>query len=83
MKDITTSGVAHAAIAAIMANRTVLVIAHRLSTVIDADKIVVMNKGEVVDVGRHQELLDSCTTYKRLYEIQFKGDLEESGSPEL
>ena len=81
--DTESERLVQEAIAAIMANRTVLVIAHRLSTVIDADKIVVMNKGEVVDVGRHQELLDSCTTYKRLYEIQFKGDLEESGSPEL
>ena len=54
-----------------MKNRTVLVIAHRLSTTIDADKIVVMNEGEIVDQGTHAELLSRDGIYKMLYNIQF------------
>ena len=59
------------AIDSIMENRTVLVIAHRLSTVIHADKIVVLKKGRIVGMGPHAELLETCPTYRRLYEIQF------------
>lgn len=44
----------------------VLTIAHRLSTVIDADTIVVMDQGRVVDLGRHQDLLARCVLYRRL-----------------
>lgn len=52
-------------------NRTVLVIAHRLSTVLSADKIVVMDRGRIVGVGRHEELLQSCSRYQVLYRLQF------------
>lgn len=53
-------------------NRTVLVIAHRLSTVLSADKIVVLNKGEIVGIGKHKELLKNCERYKMLYQLQFE-----------
>ena len=53
-------------------NRTVLVIAHRLSTVLSSDKIVVLDKGEIVGIGKHQELLKSCERYKTLYQLQFE-----------
>lgn len=52
---------------------TVLIIAHRLSTVIDSDKIFVINDGKVIDSGSHKELLERCEFYKELYE----SDLEK------
>jgi subfamily B ATP-binding cassette protein MsbA len=55
----------------LMSNRTTLVIAHRLSTIFHADKIVVIDKGEIVEHGSHQELLDLDGLYKKLYEMQF------------
>lgn len=53
-----------------MQNRTSLVIAHRLSTIQNADSIVVMNKGEVVEQGTHEELMKSQKGYKKLVELQ-------------
>jgi ABC-type multidrug transport system fused ATPase/permease subunit len=56
----------------LMMGRTVIAIAHRLSTIIKADKIVVVEAGRIVGMGRHEELLTSCPLYKRLYETQFQ-----------
>ncbi|MGL4641795.1 MAG: ABC transporter ATP-binding protein [Cetobacterium sp.] len=55
----------------LMKGRTTFVIAHRLSTIINADKIVVMENGEIKEVGNHQELLQNNGIYRKLYEIQF------------
>ncbi|MBI4575175.1 MAG: ABC transporter ATP-binding protein [Planctomycetes bacterium] len=55
----------------LMAGRTCFVIAHRLSTVIHADRIAVVEEGRIADVGRHEELLGRCPTYARLYAMQF------------
>ncbi len=55
----------------LMQNRTTLVIAHRLATVLRADKIVVINHGEIVAIGNHQELLDQKGLYARLAALQF------------
>lgn len=55
----------------LMVNRTTFVIAHRLSTIINADKIVVMENGEIKEIGTHQELLEFKGLYKHFYEIQF------------
>jgi subfamily B ATP-binding cassette protein MsbA len=52
-------------------NRTCIVIAHRLSTIQNADKIIVLNDGVIVEYGAHQELLANSGLYKKLYEIQF------------
>ncbi len=56
----------------LMQGRTTLVIAHRLSTVMRADRIVVMEQGEIVESGTHLELLALAGTYKRLYDLQFR-----------
>jgi subfamily B ATP-binding cassette protein MsbA len=61
----------HQAMHAFLADRTAFVIAHRYSTVSDADRIVVMDGGEIVAVGPHEQLLKSCDLYRRLYETQF------------
>jgi ATP-binding cassette, subfamily B, bacterial len=55
-----------------LATRTAVVVAHRLSTVISADKIVVVDKGRIVQSGTHQELLNSSGLYQELFQTQFK-----------
>lgn len=52
--------------------KTVLAIAHRLSTVLDSDEIVVMREGQVLDKGPHADLLERCGEYQRLYRLQFE-----------
>jgi ABC-type multidrug transport system fused ATPase/permease subunit len=59
---------------ALVKNRTSLIIAHRLSTVIHADKILVFNEGQIEAEGTHAELLRSSKTYKRLHSLQFEED---------
>jgi ATP-binding cassette subfamily B protein len=53
--------------AKVIAGKTVLMIAHRLSTITDADKIVVVKDGQIVDEGIHEELLDSCMLYQEMW----------------
>ena len=56
----------------LMRGRTVFVIAHRLSTVRNAGKIVVLDKGEITECGTHQELMNKGGLYKELYQLQFR-----------
>lgn len=60
----------HEAMREALRGRTGIIIAHRLSTIKDADKIIVMDGGTVVGVGRHEELLESCEPYRKLVERQ-------------
>jgi ATP-binding cassette, subfamily B, bacterial MsbA len=57
--------------------RTVIAIAHRLSTVLKADQIVVMDKGEIQGIGTHRELLETSTIYRKLYDLQFNVQAED------
>lgn len=70
--DSKTEKLIQSAIEKMMSNRTSLVVAHRLSTIEKADKIIVLNKGEVVESGTHKELLLEKGYYNNLYEMQFK-----------
>ena len=56
----------------LMQNRTSIIIAHRLSTIINVDKIIVMDKGHIVEIGKHEELLARNGRYTELYHMQFK-----------
>ncbi|WP_207923233.1 ABC transporter transmembrane domain-containing protein [Marinomonas flavescens] len=60
-----------AALELLMEGRTTLVIAHRLATVLNANRIIVLDQGEIIAQGTHSELLKSCALYKRLADLQF------------
>jgi ATP-binding cassette, subfamily B, bacterial MsbA len=67
----------------LMKDRTVLIVAHRLSSIIKSDYIIVMEKGQIIDVGSHDELLERSERYKFLYQLQFaetKHEKSESGN---
>ena len=72
--DTESERLVQQAIARLMRERTVLVIAHRLATVRDADEIVVLDAGQVVQRGTHEELLRTGGLYRRLYDLQFRGE---------
>ena len=71
--DNKSEAVVQKAIENLMHDKTVLVIAHRLSTIRNASKIIVVNEGQIVESGTHDELLkNECGAYKLLYDMQFK-----------
>ena len=69
--DSESESLVQSALQNLMAGRTVFVIAHRLSTVRRADKIVVLENGTISDIGSHEELMSRLGIYRRLYDLQF------------
>ena len=69
--DSESESLVQSALQNLMSGRTVFVIAHRLSTVRRADRIVVLENGTISDIGAHEELMQKLGTYRRLYELQF------------
>ena len=69
--DSESEALVQSALQNLMLGRTVFVIAHRLSTVRRADRIVVLENGQITDVGTHEDLLARLGTYRRLYDLQF------------
>lgn len=75
--DTESERIVQKALENLMRERTSIVIAHRLSTVLSSDRIVVMSRGRILDQGKHEQLLEKCSLYKKLYDMQF---IEEEGS---
>jgi len=69
--DSESEALVQSALHNLMSGRTVLVIAHRLSTVRRADRIVVIENGSIAEIGAHEDLMKELGTYRRLYELQF------------
>ena len=78
--DTRTEVLVQGAMAALRSDRTSFVIAHRLSTIRDADVILVMEDGDIVEQGSHAELLAAKGAYHRLYMSQFKGGEDDDGA---
>jgi subfamily B ATP-binding cassette protein MsbA len=74
--DSESEALVQSALQNLMSGRTVLVIAHRLSTVRRADRIVVLEGGTITDIGTHEDLIQKLGTYRRLYNLQFL-DMEQ------
>ena len=74
--DSESEALVQSALQNLIAGRTVVVIAHRLSTVRRADRIVVLEGGTITDIGAHEDLMKKLGTYRRLYDLQFV-DLEQ------
>ena len=76
--DTESEMVVQEALNRLMVGRTSIIIAHRLSTIKNADRILVLDKGKLVEEGTHEELMERNGLYAHLYQIQYRSDKEES-----
>jgi len=74
--DLETEAVIRQALENLMENRTTFIIAHRIQTVMKADLIVVLDKGRIIQIGTHEELLAQEGVYKKIYDIQTQIEAE-------
>jgi ATP-binding cassette, subfamily B, bacterial len=81
--DSETEAQVQEALERLMSNRTTIVIAHRLSTIHNADQIVVLDQGQVIEQGTHGELIDKQGVYARLYKLQYGRTAEVAAGAEL
>ena len=70
--DTETEHLIQGALSRLMSNRTFIAIAHRLSTIQNVDKILVMHRGQLREMGSHNQLLQKRGLYYRLYQLQYK-----------
>jgi ATP-binding cassette subfamily B protein len=77
--DVETEAKIQAALEELMADRTSFVIAQRISTVLDADKIVVLDQGQVAATGTHAELMASSPIYQEIYASQLGNGVSNNG----
>ena len=75
--DSISEDLIQSAIDPLISSKTSIIIAHRLSTVLAADEILVLKEGQIVERGQHQQLVELNGTYTELYETQFKRALEK------
>lgn len=75
--DTATERMIQGALENLLENRTAIIIAHRLSTIEKADKIIVLHKGQIREIGQHKELMDKKGIYYRLYLMQFGQDIRK------
>ena len=75
--DSESEGLIQDALKKLMKDRTTIVIAHRLSTIQNMDRIIVLEKGQIIEEGTHKELINNSGTYAKLWEHQSGGFLED------
>jgi len=81
--DTQSERLVQRALANLMQGRTTIVVAHRLTTIHRADKIVVLDRGRVTDIGTHEQLMSRGGIYRDLYELQFSDELISENEPAL
>ena len=81
--DSRTEKIIQAELRQIAENRTTLVIAHRLSTIVDADQILVMESGRIIERGSHRELLEQASIYANMWALQQQEEQARAETPEL
>lgn len=81
--DLQTEARIQKALDNLMNGRTSFVIAQRITTVLNADQIIVLDKGEVVAIGKHAELMENSPIYAEIYNSQLVGDVQVEAETDL